>query len=199
MPEPLIIKKYANRRLYDTQQSRYITLPELATMVRAGTDVRVLDAKDGTDLTRAVLMQVLLEEQERLDVLPVELLHHMVRVQGTLQAAPFTRWLTEAFGQWSALSRVVREGLGALTGWPTAGRGAGASAGSTAGSAAAGSAAAGSAAPGSAAPGEAMDDAPSEPTEPAPTPRSTPGAPKTNPMDAVRSQMDELLTRLKSS
>ncbi len=98
---PLQIKKYPNRRLYDTEQSRYITLDELAAIVRGGRRVRVVDAKTGADLTRAVLLQVVLEEQDRLDMLPVELLHHLIRAQGTVQQAPFTGWLKAVYEQWA--------------------------------------------------------------------------------------------------
>ena len=114
--EPVLIKKYANRRLYDTGRSHYITLDDLAAMVRDGARVKVVDAKSGADLTRAVLIQVLLEEQERLDMLPPELLHHIIRVQGTLHAAPFARWLSESFAQWEALGSAMRQGVGATLG-----------------------------------------------------------------------------------
>ena len=96
----LLVKKYANRRLYDTELSRYITLDELATTVRAGRRVRVIDARTEQDLTRAVLLQIILEEPERLGILPAELLHHLIRVQGTVQQAPLTTFLKGSFGQW---------------------------------------------------------------------------------------------------
>lgn len=103
----LLIKKYANRRLYDTEKSRYITLDELATTVRGGRRVEIVDAKKGTDLTRAVLLQVILEEQERLDMLPVELLHLLIRTQGTVQQGPLTGWLRGSFDQWANLGESV--------------------------------------------------------------------------------------------
>jgi polyhydroxyalkanoate synthesis repressor PhaR len=87
------IKKYGNRRLYDTQQSRYITLEELARIVQGGANVRVADAASGKDITRQVLTQVILERQEALDMLPVELLHVIIRTQGTLEQAPFAAFL----------------------------------------------------------------------------------------------------------
>ncbi len=97
--DPLRIKKYANRRLYDTDQSRYITLAELAAIVRAGRRVEVVDAKSGDDLTRQVLVQVILDEQERLDLLPIDLLHHVIRVQGTVQAEALSTFLGESLQQ----------------------------------------------------------------------------------------------------
>jgi polyhydroxyalkanoate synthesis repressor PhaR len=97
--EPLRIKKYANRRLYDTEQSRYITLAELATIVREGRKVEVVDAKSSDDLTRQVLVQVILEEQERLDMLPKDLLHQVIRVQGTMEAGALSSFLTESMNR----------------------------------------------------------------------------------------------------
>ncbi|MBI5486587.1 MAG: hypothetical protein HY905_04570 [Deltaproteobacteria bacterium] len=87
------IKKYGNRRLYDTHQSRYITLEELARIVQEGAAVRVADAASGKDITRQVLTQVILERQEALDMLPVELLHVIIRTQGTIEQAPFAAFL----------------------------------------------------------------------------------------------------------
>ncbi len=99
----LRIKKYPNRRLYDTEQSRYITLAELAETVRSGRRVEVVDAKSGDDLTRAVLVQVILEEQERLDLLPIEMLHHVIRVQGTAAAGATSSFLSQSTKQFLSL------------------------------------------------------------------------------------------------
>jgi polyhydroxyalkanoate synthesis repressor PhaR len=96
---PVIIKKYGNRRLYDTRQSKYITLEDLAGIVQAGATVQVIDSTTSKDLTRQVLMQVLLEQQDSLDVVPVELLHAMLRVQGTLEQGPFAAFLSAMTGQ----------------------------------------------------------------------------------------------------
>ncbi len=90
----ILVKKYSNRRLYDTKSSRYITLEDLARIVHDGADVRVIDAKDGRDLTRHVLTQVILERHERLDIIPAELLHGIIRAQGTQQQGPFSSVLS---------------------------------------------------------------------------------------------------------
>ncbi len=73
------IKKYTNRRLYDTRDSRYVNLEELAALIRSGDDLRVLDARTGEDLTRGVLMQVILDTQGGLALFPVGLLHRVIR------------------------------------------------------------------------------------------------------------------------
>jgi len=96
---PVVIKKYGNRRLYDTRQSRYITLEDLAGIVQSGASVQVIDSTTSKDLTRQVLMQVILEQQEPLDVVPVELLHAVLRVQGTLEQAPLAAFLSAMTGQ----------------------------------------------------------------------------------------------------
>jgi polyhydroxyalkanoate synthesis repressor PhaR len=91
---PVLIKKYGNRRLYDTSQSRYITLDDLAGILKSGVSIKVVEASSDRDLTRQVLTQVILEQQEALDMVPIELLQSIIRVQGTLEQAPFAAFLT---------------------------------------------------------------------------------------------------------
>lgn len=80
MSNPVIIKKYANRRLYNTQTSSYITLDDLSKMVRDGVDFEVVDAKTGHDLTRQVLAQIIFEEETKgAAMLPMNFLRHMIR------------------------------------------------------------------------------------------------------------------------
>src|SRR5678815_3753125 len=76
----VLIKKYGNRRLYDTGDSRYITLDELAARVRNGADVRVVDAQTNEDLTQATLVQIVLETGNAAKFLPVQLLTQMIRL-----------------------------------------------------------------------------------------------------------------------
>lgn len=93
---PLVtVKKYPNRRLYDTEQSRYITVDELAERVRAGRDVRVLDAKTDEDLTQTTLVQLLVEGK-RAHLLPVPLLHQLIRMGDDALAEFFGRYMTWA-------------------------------------------------------------------------------------------------------
>ncbi len=75
----VVIRKYGNRRLYDTSASRYINLEGLAALVRKGTDVRVVDAKTGDDLTRVTLTQIIAEDaKEQPAGLPLELLRQLI-------------------------------------------------------------------------------------------------------------------------
>lgn len=77
--ETIVIKKYGNRRLYDTSHSRYVNLEDIAAHVRNGKDLQVLDAKTGEDLTRVILTQIILEDAKgQPSGLPLELLRQLV-------------------------------------------------------------------------------------------------------------------------
>jgi polyhydroxyalkanoate synthesis repressor PhaR len=81
--EPTTIKKYANRRLYHTGTSTYVTLEDLARMVKDGEDFTVTDAKTGEDITRAVLGQIIFEQEHRgQHLLPIEFLRQLIRFYG---------------------------------------------------------------------------------------------------------------------
>jgi polyhydroxyalkanoate synthesis repressor PhaR len=86
--EPVVIKKYANRRLYNTQTSSYVTLDHLAQMVKDGTEFEVRDARTGEDITRSVLTQIILEEEAKgQSLLPIGFLRQLIRFYGdSLQA-----------------------------------------------------------------------------------------------------------------
>ena len=116
-PAPVIIKKYANRRLYNTGSSSYITLDHLATLTREGRDFQVLDAKTGEDITRSVLTQIVMDgENAGQTMLPTSFLRQIISLYGNsmqsvvphyLEAsmaafaknqAQFTEAMTGAFG-----------------------------------------------------------------------------------------------------
>lgn len=81
--EPIVIKKYANRRLYNTSSSAYVTLDDLATMVKDGDDFVVFDAKSGDDITRTVLTQIIFEEEGKgQNLLPINFLRQLIRFYG---------------------------------------------------------------------------------------------------------------------
>jgi len=81
--KPITIKKYANRRLYNTETSTYVTLDDLAEMVRGNRDFVVFDAKTGEDLTHSVLTQIILEQEGRgQNLLPVNFLRQLIRFYG---------------------------------------------------------------------------------------------------------------------
>lgn len=91
----LTVKKYANRRLYDTEESRYITMEELVERIRDGRDIRVVDAKTDEDLTQPTLVQLLVETK-RAYLLPVPLLVQIVRMGDDAVAEFFGRYMTWA-------------------------------------------------------------------------------------------------------
>ncbi len=80
---PITIKKYANRRLYNTATSSYVTLDHLAQMVKEGTNFAVFDAKSGDEITRSVLTQIIVEEEAKgQNLLPVSFLRHLISFYG---------------------------------------------------------------------------------------------------------------------
>jgi polyhydroxyalkanoate synthesis repressor PhaR len=83
--EPIVIKKYANRRLYNTATSAYVTLEDLSAMVRGGQDFAVYDAKTGEEITRSVLTQIIFEEENKTGaqtLLPINFLRQLIRFYG---------------------------------------------------------------------------------------------------------------------
>lgn len=79
-PPPLLIKRYASRRLYNTETSDYVTLEQIAGFIRAGRAVKIVDLKSGADLTRQYLLQIVAEHESRGEsVLPIEVLTDLVR------------------------------------------------------------------------------------------------------------------------
>ena len=92
--EPIIIKKYANRRLYNTDTSSYITLDDLAKMVRENIDFNVLDAKSGDDITHTILTQIIVEEESHgTQMLPVSFLRDLISMYGNSMQAMMPSYL----------------------------------------------------------------------------------------------------------
>ncbi len=92
----MLVKKYGNRRLYDTETSRYVTLEEIAERVHLGEDIQVVDAKSGHDLTQTVLAQLILESRGAAKLLPVPLLKQLIRMRDDALAEFFGRYVTWA-------------------------------------------------------------------------------------------------------
>lgn len=104
----LQVKKYGNRRLYDTGASRYVTLEEIAERVRLGEDLRVVDAKSGQDLTQVTLAQIILESRGAARLLPIPLLKQLVRMRDDALAEFFGRYLTWALDVYLRLKQGAR-------------------------------------------------------------------------------------------
>lgn len=78
--DQITIKKYSNRRLYDSTNKRYVTLEDIATLIREGSEIIVLDSQSGENITKVILIQVILEsEKNREDILPVSFLHMLIK------------------------------------------------------------------------------------------------------------------------
>jgi polyhydroxyalkanoate synthesis repressor PhaR len=94
--EPVTIKKYANRRLYNTGTSTYVTLEDLAAMVKTGEDFVVYDAKSGEDITRSVLTQIIFEQENKeggQNLLPITFLRQLIRFYGDSMQMLVPRYL----------------------------------------------------------------------------------------------------------
>ena len=92
----MLVKKYGNRRLYDTDASRYITIGELTDHIQRGAEVTVLDAKTGQDLTQVTLTQVIIEGRRAGHLLPTPLLHQLIRLGDDALAEFLGRYVTAA-------------------------------------------------------------------------------------------------------
>lgn len=116
------IKKYANRRLYDTERSCYITLEDLGTMVRDGRDFRVVDAKSGEDITHNVLTQIIMDEETRGEtLLPVNFLRHLIGMYGDKMQSMVPQYLEASMTAFRKNQQDVRSALeGALGSNPLA-------------------------------------------------------------------------------
>ena len=101
MPEtdkPLLIKRYASRRLYNTETSDYVTLEDLAVFIRQGRDVQIVDLKSGDDLTRQYLLQIIAEHESKGEnVLPTDVLTSLVRSYTTQAATVVPQFLAASF------------------------------------------------------------------------------------------------------
>jgi polyhydroxyalkanoate synthesis repressor PhaR len=108
----IVIKKYANRRLYDTSTGRYVNLDDLAALIRKGEEIQVLDAKSGEDLTRVILTQIILEDAKGQPTgLPLELLRQLI-VASDRAGREFLMWyLKSAFDAYHNVQDTVQARL----------------------------------------------------------------------------------------
>src|SRR5689334_7616252 len=107
------IKKYANRRLYDTESSTYITLDRLAQMVREGREFEVVDAKSGEDITRQVLTQIIVEEEARgSTMLPINFLKQLIGLYGNSMQNFVPQYLEAAMEAFQRNQSAARDALG---------------------------------------------------------------------------------------
>lgn len=106
---PVVVKKYANRRLYNTESSSYITLDSLAEMVRAGRDFVVYDAKTGEDITRSVLTQIIVEEEGKgRAMLPTGFLRQLIGFYGNSLQGLVPNYLEQAMASFASQQEQMR-------------------------------------------------------------------------------------------
>ena len=106
---PVVIKKYANRRLYNTQTSSYVTLDHLCEMVKEGVEFEVLDARSGEDITRSVLTQIIFEEETKgHNLLPIKFLRQLIRMYGDSMQAFLPGYLDLSMESFTKNQEVMR-------------------------------------------------------------------------------------------
>lgn len=109
---PVIIKKYANRRLYNTAKSSYVTLDDLSQMVRGGEDFAVFDAKSGEDITRSVLTQIIVEQESKdHNMLPTNFLRELIKLYGDPLQGAVPSYLDAAMSTFAKNQEDMRQAL----------------------------------------------------------------------------------------
>src|ERR1700759_5123735 len=109
---PVVVKKYANRRLYNTESSSYITLDNLADMVRQGRDFVVYDAKTGDDITRSVLTQIIVEEEGKgQNLLPTNFLRQLIGFYGGSMQGLVPKYLEHAMASFAQQQEQMRTAM----------------------------------------------------------------------------------------
>jgi polyhydroxyalkanoate synthesis repressor PhaR len=108
----IVIKKYGNRRLYDTAGSRYVNLDDIAGLIREGKDVKVVDAKSGHDLTRVTLTQIITEDaKDKPTGLPLELLRQLIVASDEVRQEFVMWYLKSAFDTYQKVQDAVQDRL----------------------------------------------------------------------------------------
>ena len=112
-PADVVIKKYGNRRLYDSSSSQYVNLDDIARFIREGKEVEVVDAKTGRDLTRVTLTQILTEDaKEKPTGLPLELLRQLIVASDEVRHEVVMWYLKSAFDTYQKMQDAVQSRLG---------------------------------------------------------------------------------------
>ena len=112
-PNVTLIKKYGNRRLYDTRRSRYVTLDDLVEIVARGEEMRVVDAQTGEDLTKRVMTQIILheEEQKRLNLLPLSFLKKLIQYRDESLREFFQKYMSLSLDMFMKAQKDMSRGM----------------------------------------------------------------------------------------
>ena len=112
-PAPVVIKKYGNRRLYDSSSSQYVNLDDIAGFIREGRDVQVVDARTGQDLTRVTFTQIITEDaKEKPTGLPIELLRQLIVASDEVRQEFIMWYLKSALDTYQKVQDAVQSRLG---------------------------------------------------------------------------------------
>lgn len=113
MTQPVMLKKYSNRRLYDTRNSRYVTLEDVADMIRSGDQVHIQDAASGEDVTAFILTQIVLEAAKRKNsLLPVSVLHVIIRYGDNALGEFFEKYFQKTLQNYIATKKAFDDQFG---------------------------------------------------------------------------------------
>lgn len=108
----ITIKKYSNRRLYDSTNKRYVTLDNIASLVREGSEIKVIDSQSGEDISKVILIQVILEsEKNKEDILPVSFLHMLIKYGNKVAKDFFENYFLMMFQPYNYLKDNYRENI----------------------------------------------------------------------------------------
>lgn len=107
MPDKLQIKKYENRRLYDTERSLYVTLEDISQIIKQGRTVEVIDVKTKEDVTAFILTQIILEQAKKSSLLPVALLHMIIRFGDNILSDFFENYLQQVINNYLSYRSLV--------------------------------------------------------------------------------------------
>ncbi len=121
MADPILINRYASRRLYNTQTSEYVTLDEISELIKQGNDVEIRDRKTGEDLTRQFLLQIITEQESKGEnVLPVNVLTGLVRSYSTAAQGMLPDFLSQSYEMFTQQQQSMLEkipGMGMAGNW----------------------------------------------------------------------------------
>ena len=112
MADQVIIKKYSNRRLYDTNHKKYVTLDEIANLIKDGSEIKVLDSQTDADITKVILIQVVLEsEKNKVDILPTSFLHMLIKYGNRIAKDFFENYFLMMFQPYLSFQEGVKKNL----------------------------------------------------------------------------------------
>ncbi len=110
--EQIVIKKYSNRRLYDTLHKRYVTLEEISNLIKEGNEIRVIDSQTNEDITKVILIQAILEsEKNKEDILPASFLHMLIKYGNKVARDFFENYFLMMFQAYLSFQESMKKNL----------------------------------------------------------------------------------------